>query len=77
MGKKRMWEKLLWDRPLEVDQKGCVEGWVSHPAEEVPCTEPPGPGRGLGQAGAVFGSGAGHALPHGLEIPALQSQRPP
>lgn len=31
MGKKRMWEKLLWDRPLEVDQKGCVEGWVASP----------------------------------------------
>lgn len=28
---KRMWKKLLlWNRPLEVDQKGCVEGWVFH-----------------------------------------------
>lgn len=63
MGKKRMWEKLLWDRPLEVDQKGCVEGWVSHPAEEVPCTEPPGPGRGSVRQGRVWERGRARAAP--------------
>lgn len=43
MGKERMWEKLLRDRALEVDQEGFVEDWGSHPAEEVPCREPPQP----------------------------------
>lgn len=43
MGKTRMWEKLLWDGPLEVDQEGFVEGWVSPPAEEVLGREPPHP----------------------------------
>lgn len=43
MGKERMWEKLLRDRPLEVGQEGFVEDWVSHPAGGVPCREPTHP----------------------------------